>query len=164
MDEFQDHIDRIQAEWRREAPDVDVTPQGVFGRLMRLSTRVHQEICSTYERHGITEADFDVMATLRRAGDPFERRATELAEHTMVTSGGLTKRVDRLIRLGYVERRQGDADARERVIGLTTEGKGVLDAAYREHMANEKMMLERFTAEERELLPGLLKSWLGHYE
>lgn len=164
MDIKQDQVDRIQEEWRREAPDVDVAPQAVFGRLARLSALVQQEICSTYERHGITEADFDVLATLRRAGGPYARRATELAEHTMVTSGGLTKRVDRLIGLGFVERRPGESDARERVIGLTAEGKRVLDAAFRDHMANEKIMLERFTAQEREVLPGLLKSWLAHYE
>lgn len=164
MNKQEDQIDRIQAEWGREEPDIDVTPQGVFGRLARLSSLVHQEICSTYEQHGITEADFDVMATLRRAGKPFERRATELAEHTMVTSGGLTKRVDRLIGLGFVERRLGEHDARERVIGLTPEGKRVLDAAFRDHMANEKIMLDRFTAREREILPELLKTWLAHYE
>lgn len=164
MDINRDRVDRIQDEWRAEAPDVDVTPQGVFGRLARLSVLVHQEICTSYERHGITEADFDVMATLRRAGRPYQRRATELAENTMVTSGGLTKRVDRLIGLGYVERRPGEHDARERVVGLTAEGMSVLDAAFRDHMANEKIMLERFTAQEREILPALLKTWLAHYE
>lgn len=164
MEKELDHVDRIQQEWRREQPDIDVTPQGTFGRLARLSSLVHQEICSTYEQHGITEADFDVMATLRRAGEPFERRPTELAENTMVTSGGLSKRLDRLEHKGYVERRAGQDDARERVVALTPEGKRVFEAAFRDHMANEHRMLQRFTAEERDVLPSLLKSWLAHYD
>ena len=91
-----DHVARIQEAWRRERPDLDVAPQGVIGRLHRVAARLTEELIAVYRDHGLGEGDFDVLATLRRAGAPYERTAGELAEHTMITTGGMTKRIDRL--------------------------------------------------------------------
>ncbi len=112
MSEDDDRVARIQDEWRRERPDVDVAPQGVIGRLHRLATRLSEEIAAVHATFGLTEAEFDVLATLRRAGAPHERSAGELASWTMVTTGGMTKRLDRLERAGLVTRRPRDDDAR----------------------------------------------------
>ena len=91
-----DHVDRIVAEWRRERPDLDVAPQGILGRLHRVAGQLTRELVTVFERHGLTEGEFDVLCALRRVGEPFARQPAELARHTMITTGGLTKRLDRL--------------------------------------------------------------------
>jgi DNA-binding MarR family transcriptional regulator len=120
-----DHVARIQAEWARERPDLDVSPQGVIGRLHRLAGLLTEQLCVVYRRFGLSEGEFDVLATLRRAGDPFERAPSELSEHTMVTTGAMTKRLDRLERAGLVSRRRSEADGRGRVVALTDAGRDV---------------------------------------
>ncbi|MYT26513.1 hypothetical protein GTW69_40685, partial [Streptomyces sp. SID7760] len=89
-----DHVARIQAEWARERPDLDVSPQGVIGRLHRLGLLLTDRLCLVYRRYGLSEGEFDVLAALRRAGAPYERAPGELAVHTMVTTGAMTKRID----------------------------------------------------------------------
>jgi DNA-binding MarR family transcriptional regulator len=101
-----DQVDRIQAQWARERPDLDVGPQGVIGRLHRLANHLTAQLCVVYERFGLSEGEFDVLATLRRAGEPYELAPGALAEHTMVTTGAMTKRLDRLERNGLVTRRR----------------------------------------------------------
>lgn len=155
---------RIQAEWARERPDVDVAPQGVIGRLHRLAGLLTEELLVVYRRHGLTEGDFDVLATLRRAGPPYARAAGELAEHTMVTSGGLTKRIDRLEQAGLVTRRRDEADGRGRVVALTEAGTRLIDAAFTDHMRNERRLVDQLSPAEAAQLERLLTRWLAHFE
>ncbi|HYQ62850.1 MarR family transcriptional regulator [Actinophytocola sp.] len=159
-----DHVTRIQAEWARERPDVDVSPQGVIGRLHRLAGHLTEQLCVVYRRFGLREGEFDVLAALRRAGHPFERAPGELAQFTMVTTGAMTKRLDRLERDGLVTRRRSAADGRARVVALTKAGRELIDRAFAEHMANERRLLGALTPEEAALLETLLTSWLSHYE
>lgn len=107
------------------------------------------------------EGDFDVLAALRRAGAPYERAPGELAEHTMVTTGAMTKRVDRLERAGLVSRRVSDSDGRGRVVALTPAGRELIDRAFSEHMANERRLLDALTEDEAEQLESLLAKWLS---
>jgi DNA-binding MarR family transcriptional regulator len=159
-----DHVARIQEQWRRERPDVDVSPQAVFGRLHRLADRTREELEVEFRRRGLGEGEFDVMAALRRAGPPYELAPGELARHTMVTTGAATKRIDRLVAAGLVTRRVSDDDARGRVIGLTPAGKRVIDEAFTAHMANEHRLLLPLTEKERRDLERLLTKWLGAFE
>ena len=159
-----DRVARIQAEWRRELPDVDVAPQGVIGRLHRLAARLTEEITAVYADHGLSEGEFDVLAALRRAGVPHERSAGDLAASTMVTSGGMTKRLDRLERAGLVTRRVSDADGRGRAVRLTPDGLRLIDAAFAAHMANERRLLDLLPAREQRLLEDVLRSWLGRLD
>lgn len=161
MTESLDRVARIQREWARERPDVDVRPQGVIGRLHRLGAYLTEELCVVYRRYGLGEGDFDVLAALRRAGAPFERAPGELAEHTMVTTGAMTKRVDRLERAGLVSRRASESDGRGRVVALTPEGLALIDRAFTEHMANERRLLDALTEEEAAQLESLLTRWLA---
>lgn len=160
----QDRVERIQEEWRRERPDVDVSPQGVIGRLHRLAARLGEEIAEVYADHGLSEGEFDVLAALRRAGVPYERSAGDLAASTMVTSGGMTKRLDRLERAGLVSRRVSDADGRGRAVRLTADGLRLIDAAFSAHMANERRLLDLVPARDRRLLEGVLRSWLAELD
>ncbi|MEU9254581.1 MarR family transcriptional regulator [Streptomyces sp. NPDC048270] len=162
--EAMDHVARIQAEWARERPDVDVAPQGVIGRLHRLGLLLTERLCLVYARYGLSEGEFDVLAALRRAGEPFERAPGELAVHTMVTTGAMTKRVDRLERAGLVTRRRSAADGRGRVVALTPAGRDLIDRAFTEHMRNERSLLEGLTAREAAQLEGLLAAWLAQIE
>lgn len=161
MAESLDRVARIQREWARERPDVDVRPQGVIGRLHRLGAHLTEELCVVYREHGLGEGDFDVLAALRRAGAPFERAPGELAEHTMVTTGAMTKRVDRLERAGLVSRRTSESDGRGRVVALTAEGRALIDRAFSAHMANERRLLDALTEGEAALLESLLTKWLA---
>ncbi|WP_405826185.1 MarR family transcriptional regulator [Streptomyces sp. NBC_00838] len=164
MTESLDRVARIQREWARERPDVDVRPQGVIGRLHRLGSYLTEELCVVYRKYGLGEGDFDVLATLRRAGAPFERAPGELAEHTMVTTGAMTKRVDRLERAGLVSRRASEGDGRGRVVALTAEGRTLIDRAFPEHMANERRLLDALTEGEAAQLESLLTKWLAATE
>ncbi|MDO9398177.1 MAG: MarR family transcriptional regulator [Herbiconiux sp.] len=159
-----DRVSRIQEEWRRERPDLDVTPQGVIGRLHRLAGRLTAELVEVYERHGLGEGEFDVLATLRRTGAPFERAPGELAEHTMVTTGAMSKRLDRLEAAGLVERRAGGGDGRRRIVALTPEGRRVIDAAFTDHMTNEQRLVAEIPVADRVALERILTEWLARHE
>lgn len=159
-----DHVARIQAEWARERPDLDVSPQGVIGRLHRLAGHLTEQLCVVYRRYGLGEGEFDVLAALRRAGPPFERAPGELAQFTMVTTGAMTKRIDRLERDGLVTRRRSAADGRGRVVALTTAGRELIDRAFTDHMTNEHRLLSALTTEEAAELEQLLTRWLAHVE
>ncbi len=159
-----DHVARIQAEWARERPDVDTSPQGVIGRLHRLAAHLTEELTVVYRRHGLGEGDFDVLAALRRAGAPYERTPGELAGSTMVTTGAMTKRVDRLEGAGLVTRRASEHDGRGRVVALTTAGRELIDRAFDEHMRNEHRLLAALSPGERQQLEALLTRWLAQVE
>lgn len=154
-----DHVGRIMAQWHRERPDLDVSPQGVIGRLHRLAQRLTEELVAVYGEYGLGEGEFDVLATLRRAGAPYELAPGELARSTMVSSGAVTKRVDRCVEQGWVTRRVSDGDQRGRVIALTPAGREVIDAAFTAHMANEHRLVGMLDELERARLAHLLEKW-----
>ncbi|MGR0320504.1 MarR family winged helix-turn-helix transcriptional regulator [Agromyces sp. ZXT2-3] len=159
-----DHVSRIMAEWRRERPDLDVSPQGVIGRLHRLANALTEELVAVYSRFGLSEGEFDVLATLRRAGAPYERTPGDLAASTMVTSGAVTKRVDRLEERGLVSRRASETDGRGRVIALTPAGRDLIDEVMTAHMTNEHRLLAAIDADERAVLERVLTRWLTAFE
>lgn len=155
----EDRVAQIQEEWRRERPDLDVSPQAVIGRLHRLAARLTAELTLVYERYGLGEGEFDVLAALRRAGTPFERAPGELAAHTMVTTGAMTKRIDRLELAGLVTRRRAESDGRARVVALTEAGRRLIDEAFTAHMRNEHRLLAVLAPEESDALAALLSTW-----
>ena len=164
MPESLDHVARIQREWARERPDLDVSPSAVIGRLHRLASRLTEQLVVVYRRHGLSEGEFDVLAALRRAGAPYERAPGELASFTMVTTGAMTKRIDRLERDGLVSRRHSDADGRGRVVALTAAGRELIDQAFADHMRNERRLLDELTAQQATELESLLTIWLARFE
>lgn len=164
MTDRTDRVAQFQVAWARERPDLDVSPQGVIGRLHRLGARLTDELVAVYREFGLNEGEFDVLAALRRAGAPFERAPGELADHTMVTTGAMTKRVDRLVAMGLVTRRQSDVDGRGRVVGLTAAGRDLIDRAFTAHMANEHRLVEMLAPDQRARLEEILTTWLQSLE
>lgn len=154
-----DHVGRIMAQWHDQRPDLDPSPQGIIGRLHRVAARLTEELVEVYGRFGLGEGEFDVLATLRRTGAPYELAPGDLAAQTMVSSGAVTKRVDRCVEHGWVTRRVGEGDARSRRVALTPAGLDLIDRAFEAHMANEHRLVGTLTELERARLAHLLETW-----
>jgi DNA-binding MarR family transcriptional regulator len=159
-----DHLDRILAQWRRERPDLDVTALGVLGRLFRAAELADARLADMLGDYGLQPGWFDLLAALRRAGAPYELNPTALMETTMLSSGGITKRLDRLVERGLVERRPDPADRRGTLVRLTRKGKGVIDKAIGAHVRNEEVLLRSLPPRERRALDELLRSFLAGLE
>ncbi|HZB68562.1 MAG TPA: MarR family transcriptional regulator [Ornithinibacter sp.] len=151
-----DHVAVVVEQWRTERPDLDTDPLLVIGRIHRIAAALTPELVAVYARHGLGEGDFDVLATLRRQGAPFALTPGELGDRTMVTSGAVSKRVDRLEARGLVERRPSGSDGRSRTVLLTRVGRQVIDAAMSDHVVNEARLLAGLHPTERAALGDLL--------
>jgi DNA-binding MarR family transcriptional regulator len=159
-EEQPDAVDRIAEQWARERPDLDVGPMMVVGRLHRLAEILDQRLRPVFAEADLGNGDFDVLASLRRSGAPYKLTPTELAGTTMVTSGAVTKRVDRLVRDGLVERHVSETDGRGRVIALTAKGRRVQEQLHPRHLANEDALLAALSYDERRQLGTLLSKLL----
>lgn len=153
-----DAIDAIVEQWNRERPDLDPSAKHVTGRLIRLSGIFQAIQRDAYQRFGINETDFGILAPLRRSGAPFTLTPTDLARTQMMTSGGMTAAIDRVERKGLVERVPNPADRRGNLVRLTDEGRRVIDAAMELHCDLEHQMVAALTPRQREQLAGLLRT------
>ncbi|SDK78520.1 DNA-binding transcriptional regulator, MarR family [Glycomyces sambucus] len=151
-----DDVADMVVQWRRERPDLDSSPMLVVGRLFRLAEGFDRRLRPPFAEAGLGNGDFDVLAALRRAGEPYSLSAGELSRTVLVTTGAITKRVDRLEAKGLVARAVTDEDARGRRITLTPEGVGLTDRLMGVHLANQDRLLAPLTAKERDALAGLL--------
>lgn len=159
-----DHVDRILAQWRRERPELDVAAMGLLGRLGRLRAHIAREQEAVFAEYDLTSASFDVLATLRRSGPPFQLSPGELLAATMVTSGTMTNRIDQLERAGLVERLDNPEDRRGVIIALTPNGLKRIDAAAAAHVANQQRLIAGLEPEERVALDALLRKFLATFE
>ena len=154
-----DHVGRLMEQWHVERPDLDISPLGVIGRLHRLADALHEQLRPVFAEAGLSDGEFDVLASLRRAGTPYELTPGELSASTMVTSGAVTKRIDRLEKAGLVTRTVCADDARSRRIKLTTTGFELVDRLIGVHVANEHRLLSDLSELERSRLAHLLEQW-----
>lgn len=159
-----DDVDRIVSAWRRERPGLDVTPLEVLSRVSRLARRLDLARGEAFAEHGLDGWEFDVLSALRRAGTPYELSPGQLVTETLVTSGTMTNRVDRLTGRGFVERRPDPTDRRGVIVRLTSTGMAVVDAALADLLAHEHDLLADLGADEREDLAGLLRRLLRPFE
>jgi DNA-binding MarR family transcriptional regulator len=156
-----DHVDAILAQWARERPDLDASPMGVVGRISRAARLLERELERVFQAHGLDSAGFDVLATLRRHGDPYLLSASALADATMVTRSSTTSRIDRLEAAGLVERVPDREDGRGIGVRLTAAGLALIDEAVAAHVANETRLLAALPAAARTRLAGDLRTLLG---
>ncbi|MFD3946583.1 MarR family winged helix-turn-helix transcriptional regulator [Streptomyces sp. NPDC058579] len=137
----QDAVAKVIEDWARERPDLDTSPLEVLARLHRSFLRYSTRLTTSIERHGLSVAGFDVLTALRRAGEPYRLTAGQLADSGLVSSAGVTLRIDRLEKDGLIVRER-DADDRRIVYSrLTDKGLATVDSVFAEHLDNERRML-----------------------
>jgi DNA-binding MarR family transcriptional regulator len=157
-----DRADVAIEQWARERPDLPSLPMAVLGRLSEAAERVMQDhLNPLFADAGLQPGEFDVLATLRRSGDPYMLSPTQLYEAAMISSGGMTNRLDRLERAGLIERRPDPSDRRGKLIALTADGRRIVDATITRHVANEKQLLSVLTTAEQEKLNALLRKLIA---
>ncbi|MGZ4678627.1 MAG: MarR family winged helix-turn-helix transcriptional regulator [Ilumatobacteraceae bacterium] len=154
-----DAVDRIIAQWNAVRPDLDMTPIGVIGRVSRLSRLVDRRLAENFASFGLENWMYDVLATLRRSGAPYELTAGDLVRHAMVTTGAITNRIDRLESRGLVER-AGSDDRRKVIVRLTKHGLALVDEVAVAHMSAEREILAALSARQQHDLANLLRTTL----
>jgi DNA-binding MarR family transcriptional regulator len=158
--EERDHIDGIVEQWRRERPDLDTRPMEIVGRLFRATALADAELTPPLAELALQPGWSDILAALRRAGPPFELNPTELMRATMLSSGGTTKRLDRLAEAGLIERRPDVRDRRGVIVRLTRRGRSVIDRAMTGHLARQERLLAPLDERQRLALEDLLRTML----
>ena len=151
-----DHIASLCASWARERPDVDTEGMAILGRARRITLLLRARIEAVFKKYGCDAGEFDVLASLRRAGSPYRLRPTELYQALMISSGGLTDRLARLEREGLVARTRSEEDGRSLLVELTRTGRALVDAAFEADMKLEKAILAGLQLADREALTRLL--------
>jgi len=152
-----DEVDEIVAAWRRERADLDLAPVEVFSRLTRLARQLDGVRRRAFAAHDVEPWEFDVLAALRRAGAPYRLSPGALLRQTLVTSGTMTNRVDRLVARGLVERSPDPHDRRGILVRLTDAGRERVDAAFDSLVAAERALLGDLPEPERDRLAALLR-------
>lgn len=155
-----DRIDKILAQWHRERPELEVGPMGLIGRISRLSLILRSEMEKTWATFGLNPPSFDVLATLRRSGPPYRLSPGDLIASTMVTSGTMTNRIDKLVAAGLVERTPNPEDGRGFLIGLSDKGFQLIDEAVTAHVATQKRLIAVLPDDERDRLDDALRGFL----
>ncbi|MBL1076767.1 MarR family transcriptional regulator [Nocardia sp. 2] len=158
-----DSVAAVVEQWRRERPDIDFAPLGVVGRLMRISRMWDREIKDFLAEHGLEPGEFDVLSTLRRSGAPYELSAGTFLKTSLVTTGAITLRVDRMHDKGLVTRIRDEKDRRSVRIRLTDHGLEVIDRVLPLHIANEERLLKGLAPGERDQVAAALSTLLVSY-
>jgi DNA-binding MarR family transcriptional regulator len=160
----QDEVDRLVTAWARERPDLDVRPLEVLSRVTRLARHLDRARRTAFEAHDLEVWEFDVLAALRRAGRPYMLSPGALVAQTMVTSGTMTNRIDRLEARGLVTRQPDPTDRRGVRVKLTSRGKDAVDSALADLLAREEELLAALSSRQQETLSGLLRSLVVPFE
>jgi DNA-binding MarR family transcriptional regulator len=158
-----DEVDTIVQAWRRERPDIDVAPMEVLSRISRLARHLDRLRANTFNAHRLESWEFDVLAALRRSGPPYRLSPGQLLRETLVTSGTMTNRVDRLAGRGLVIRQDHPNDRRGVLVQLTDAGREAVDATLAELMAAERQILAGLTAADHDQLAGSLRLLLARH-
>jgi DNA-binding MarR family transcriptional regulator len=159
-----DEVDRLVAAWQRERPDLDTSPMEVLSRVTRLARYLDLARRQAFEAHGLETGEFDVLTALRRSGSPYQLSPGRLLRETMVTSGTMTNRVDRLSTKGLVSRMPDPDDRRGVLVRLTAEGRFRVDAALEGLLTQERVLLDGLSGAERESLAAMLRSIVAPFD
>ena len=159
-----DHVDRVEAGWRRERPDIDVSSVGIVTRIWRVGRHLDRYRKERLEALGTDRVALDVLATLRGAGPPYRRTAGELQQSALITSGGMSQRLERLEAAGLISRHMHPTDRRKVEVALTATGMALVDEVTGELLANESELLDVLDGAEQAQLRALLKKLLSTFE
>jgi DNA-binding MarR family transcriptional regulator len=152
-----DEVDELVATWERERPDLDFSPLHILSRVGRLARRLELARGVAFGVHGLALWEFDVLSSLRRSGQPFEMTAGALMRETLVTSGTMTNRIDRLVDRGLVERLRDPRDRRGVLVRLTDDGRSRVDSAIADLLEREAPLIAPLAPGEQGELAGLLR-------
>jgi DNA-binding MarR family transcriptional regulator len=155
-----DVVDRLIAKWREARPDLDPAPLEVIGRVIVLAQHLERSLETALERHSLTLGQFDILATLRRNGKKGGLTPSQLLESVMLSSGGMTARLDALADAGYIKRKTSEDDRRMVLIELTSKGRRVIDNATKTRFKEAKDSSPPLNEGELTALTGLLRRWL----
>ncbi|MEU1318812.1 MULTISPECIES: MarR family winged helix-turn-helix transcriptional regulator [Streptomyces] len=159
-----DAVDAIIEQWATVRPDLDTAAMEVFGRVGRLTLAMGDRMDKAYAKSGISRGEFDVLATLRRSGEPYTLSPRQLSATLMLTTGGMTGRLDKLERAGLLRRSPDPHDRRGLRVTLTDKGLGVVDEAVAAGLAVQTEALSALDAERAALLADLLRELLAGTE
>ncbi len=157
-----DEVDRLVAAWKRERPDLDLSPLSVLSRITRIAR--HLDIARRDAFGDLENWGFDVLAALRRAGSPYQLSPGALMQETMVTSGTITNRLDRLEELQLITREPDPNDGRGSLVTLTKSGIRAVDAAMEDLLKNERQLLKDLSGKDREQLAALLSTLVTEFD
>ncbi len=164
-DALPDHpVERIVAQWRRVRRDLDTEPMALIGRVHRVSRAAAERVEAHFRAHGIGRGDYDVLASLRRAGDPPVLTPGQLCSGLLLSSAGVTGRIDRLERSGLVRRERHPDDGRGVLVELTAEGRDLVDRLVAEDMEREAAWITELSPSDRAQLARLLDVVLAAVE
>ena len=157
---MRDHVDRIFEQWAVERPDLDRSAMAVLARILRAARIVDLEMGRVFSDDGLHRGEFDVLATLRRAGEPFRLNPSDLSATLLLSTGAMTNRLDGLESAGLVRRLPDPDDRRGVLVELTDEGRALIDRVLTAHVRNEERILESLTDADRRQLTRLLRKLL----
>jgi DNA-binding MarR family transcriptional regulator len=159
-----DEVDRLVSAWRRERPDLDVSPLEVLSRVTRLARHLDRARRTAFAERGLETWEFDVLSALRRTGPPYQLSPGQLLTQTLVTSGTMTNRIDRLAAKGLVVRGPDPNDRRGVLVRLTDSGRELADSALTGLLKNERELLAALPEERLEILGDLLRELTVQFE
>jgi DNA-binding MarR family transcriptional regulator len=160
----EDEVDRLVAAWRTERPDLDTAPLEIFSRVSRLARHLDRARRAVFAEHGLGAWEFDVLTALRRAGRPYELSPGRLLRATLVTSGTMTNRIDRLEQARLVRRLPDPRDKRGILVRLTETGRHRVDAALADLLERERELLGSLGGVDHSTLAGLLRTLLAPFD
>ncbi len=160
-----DRADKLLDQWTREKPELEnLETAAMIGRLALIAAHLDKHIQANHKDSGLAKGEFDVLASLRRAGKPYVLSPTDLYKTVMLTSGAMTNRLDRLESKGWIARIQHKSDRRSTLVQLTDSGVELIDNVIQSHLNCEHSLVSTLSEQERQQLDALLKKWLAHFE
>lgn len=159
-----DHVDFVLAQWKAERPDLDVSGMAVISRLFRVSTLAAREVDRAFQKHGLHQGEFDVMATLYRAGAPYALNPQKLVEALLLSSGAMTNRLDRLENSGLLARSPNPEDRRGVIVSLTAEGLRVIKRVLDDYLLELNQLMAPLSAADQRQIAILLKRLLVSHD
>lgn len=159
-----DPVKSIRRQWRKCRPELDTRPMEVAGRILLAASLLQARIEPVFKEHGLSSGAFDVLATLRRQGPPFELSPTVLYKQLLITSGTMTHRLDGLERRGLIERAAHPSDRRGLLVRLTKQGLALTDRLIDGHLENERRLFASLGAHDAATLANTLSRWIESLE
>ncbi|MDP5253264.1 MULTISPECIES: MarR family winged helix-turn-helix transcriptional regulator [unclassified Vibrio] len=159
-----DVVDQVIAQWGAEKPQLNTLPMAVMGRLIRSVKHLETAINQVHKQYGLKPGEFDMLATLRRSGQPYQLTPSELMANMMLSSGAMTNRLDKLEQKGWIERVHCQQDRRSVQVKLTEQGITCIESVLEQHVKEQERLMAHMSVDEQQQLNHLLKALVNPYE